>query len=248
MRLLSSVSLQGALLLMTTLAEPTIAASYPALRGTVTLAGESPPQLPLKRGTDPACRGGAALNQEVLVDQGKLQNVAVWLEQVGQSPAQDTLGKKEASMPPPLTVVQRQCDYLPRVQVGRLGQMLQLINSDNTLHNIHGYRESRTLFNRAQPPRANPIQQGPLRDVGITKLRCDVHPWMTGYVLVPPTPFASKFSAVSNYRGEFSIEAPPPGAYTLHAWHEKFGQKKMPIQWPITESHETSIQFNTADR
>jgi hypothetical protein len=55
----------------------------------------------------------------------------------------------------------------------------------------------------------------------IIKFKCDVHPWMTGYVGVSNHPFF----AVTTSGGTFSIGKVPPGKYTLEAWHERFGTK-----------------------
>ena len=51
------------------------------------------------------------------------------------------------------------------------------------------------------------------------KFKCDVHPWMTGYVAVTDHPFF----AVTGDDGSFTIPNVPAGTYTIEAWHERFG-------------------------
>jgi hypothetical protein len=53
----------------------------------------------------------------------------------------------------------------------------------------------------------------------IVKFKCDVHPWMTGYVAVTDHPFF----AVTGDDGSFTIPNVPAGTYTIEAWHERFG-------------------------
>src|SRR5690606_20686270 len=50
-------------------------------------------------------------------------------------------------------------------------------------------------------------------------VKCDVHPWMAGYIGVLPHPFF----AVTGNDGSFTIENVPPGEYEIIAWQEKLG-------------------------
>jgi hypothetical protein len=61
---------------------------------------------------------------------------------------------------------------------------------------------------------------------GIKTLRCDVHPWMVGYILAFDHPHYAKVSDT----GTFEIPAPAPGKYTLVVWHGKLGVKKQEIE------------------
>jgi hypothetical protein len=59
----------------------------------------------------------------------------------------------------------------------------------------------------------------------VVKFKCDVHPWMTGYVLVTDNPYY----AVTTENGAFKLEGIPAGKYTLEAWHEKYGTQTKEI-------------------
>ena len=89
----------------------------------------------------------------------------------------------------------------------RSGSRSQIKNSDQTLHNIHGYKGASTLFNQAEIPGQPPMVQQFNDADQIVKLKCDVHPWMTGYVLVSSHPFF----AVTGDDGSFKITGLPPG-------------------------------------
>src|SRR5205085_6700936 len=104
------------------------------------------------------------------------------------------------------------------------GQPVEVRNSDQTLHNIHAYRGSMTVLNQAQIAGSAPVTKVP-KDTDIWKLKCDVHPWMTGYVAVSQNPYF----AVTGDDGRYLILNVPPGRYVLEAWHEKFGKKSTPI-------------------
>jgi len=53
-------------------------------------------------------------------------------------------------------------------------------------------------------------------DLGLASLLCNVHPEMSGYVVVVATPYL----AVTNKEGEFEIKNVPDGKYTLKTWSE----------------------------
>lgn len=207
--------------------EAPVAASVPAkpvvappahgdgvIRGTVTMTGTPPPVQALKRGSDPVCAKTPMNDEQLLVEQGKVQNVFVRV--VDLSP----------SAPPTeaLIVDQRDCMYRPRIQGAVAGQPVLIRNQDGTLHNVHGYFGTKTLFNNAQPARSNPVSKA-FADVGVIKLKCDVHPWMVGFVGVAANPFF----AVTDAAGAFEIKGLPAGTYTVETWHEKLGSKSQKV-------------------
>jgi uncharacterized protein (DUF2141 family) len=55
----------------------------------------------------------------------------------------------------------------------------------------------------------------------MVQLRCDIHPWMRGWLGVVPHPFF----AVTGEDGTFAFTGLPPGEYEVAVWHEKYGEK-----------------------
>jgi hypothetical protein len=56
-------------------------------------------------------------------------------------------------------------------------------------------------------------------------IKCDVHPWMSGWIAVMDNPFF----AVTDEDGSFSFSGLPYGQFELVAWHEKLGTKSQTI-------------------
>jgi len=102
---------------------------------------------------------------------------------------------------------------------------LTVLNQDGILHNIHAYQGKETLFNMAQPKFRKELQRK-LTTPGVVMLRCDVHSWMKGYVVLLKD---QPYYAVTDENGRFTISDLPPGTYTLHAWHEALGEMKKPV-------------------
>ena len=133
--------------------------------------------------------------------------------------------------------------YRPRVQAAVAGQSLSIRNSDQTLHNVHGYKGPSTLFNQAEIPGMPAITKKLSETDQVLKFKCDVHPWMTGYVVVSSNPFF----AVTGDDGSFRITGLPPGSYTLEAWHERFGAKTAKITVADDKPTEGRSSTNGAD-
>jgi hypothetical protein len=54
-------------------------------------------------------------------------------------------------------------------------------------------------------------------DPGAVPMLCNVHPEMSGYVVVVPTPYF----AVTDKEGDFDLKNVPPGHYTIVTWSEE---------------------------
>ena len=89
----------------------------------------------------------------------------------------------------PVTIDQRGCMYVPRVVGAQVGQTVQVRNSDELLHNVHGTSTHGNAFNFSQP-KAGIVQELRLKDPEIMlRVACDVHRWMTAFVGVVNHPY-----------------------------------------------------------
>jgi len=201
--------------------------------GDVTLVGTPPVMQPLKRGADPECGKTEANDESALVKDGKIENVFVRV-------------KGAPNAPPPeakVEVAQKNCMYRPRVQGAVVGQGVTIRNDDGTLHNVHTYAGSKTLFNRAQPPKSAPLDEK-FEEGYVVKFKCDVHPWMTGYVALSN----NAFFAVTKADGHFEIKDVPAGQYTLEVWHEKFGTKTLSVTVAPDQTAKVPVSYSADDR
>ena len=191
----------------------------------VTFQGEAPEPAVLRTSADRACdQGGAPLLDESLLvgGDGGLQNAFVYVK--------DGLGDYIFDVPTePVVLDQKGCKYEPHVFGVRVGQRIEILNSDPTLHNVHAIPKNNDEFNFGQQPSTPPVtRRFDEPEIGAS-FRCDVHGWMRAYAGVVEHPFY----AVSGPNGEFSFEGLPPGTYTIEAWHERLGTQTQTVT--ITE-------------
>lgn len=204
------------------------------IRGKVVFEGTPPANAAINVSSDPACGDGKGLTTEsILVDQGGLQNVFVYVK--------DGLGNKYIFDTPtePVKLDQKGCHYEPHVVGLRTTQPLEVINSDNTMHNVHGMPETNREFNQGQPV------QGMKNSVTFTApevlipFKCDVHSWMHAFVGVVSHPYY----AVSGAEGKFELRTIPPGTYTIEAVHEKLGRQTQSVTLDEKDSKEITFTF-----
>jgi plastocyanin len=209
------------------------AQSSGTIAGHVKLTGTPPPNAVIKMGADPNClkinAGKRVLQQTVVrASDGGLMDVFVNVK--GSFP-------QAAASPAPAVIDQQGCVYHPRVQGARVGQTLEVKNSDATLHNIHSMSTKGNDFNVGQPLAGMVYKYQVKTEEVMLHVKCDVHSWMTGYVGVVSHPYF----AVTDATGAFTIANVPAGKQTLQVWHELYGPLTQTVD--VKAGATTTVEF-----
>ena len=144
--------------------------------------------------------------------------------------------------PPPAAAAvidQRGCTYHPHVFGMVAGQSLDILNSDDTLHNIHSLPEKNESFNLGMPVKGMKYTKKFDKPEVMIRIKCDVHDWMSAYCGVVSHPFF----AVTAADGTYTIKDLPAGTYTIEAWHEKLGTQTQQVTVGATESKPVAFTF-----
>lgn len=207
-----------------------------SISGVVKLEGAAPKFRPINMNADPYCvkanHGHPVYPDEVVTGPGNsLANVIVYIK----SGLEDY---SFATPSEPVTLDQKDCMYTPHVVALMVDQQIKVINSDQTTHNIHPTPADNRQWNKSQPPGAPPILETFARPEVAIPVKCNVHPWMKGYIAVMSNPYY----AVTTKDGKFELKNVPPGTYTVEAWQEKYGTQDQTIT--ITSKQEkTGVDF-----
>ena len=138
------------------------------------------------------------------------ENIAVYV---------DVIPDKKFDSPKDHVVIdQRKMTFVPRVVAVQQGTTVDFLNSDSVGHNVYWPSVSgnkKLAHNLGTWPKGEkkPFQ---FNNLGSVPLLCNVHPEMSGYVVVVPTPYF----AVTDKDGNFEIKNVPAGKYTLKTWSE----------------------------
>lgn len=138
------------------------------------------------------------------------ENIAVYI---------DTIPDKKFDPPTTKPVVdQSKMAFVPHVMVVQVGTTVEFLNSDAVGHNVYWPSISgnkKLAHNLGTWPKGEK-KSFQFNDAGVASLLCNVHPEMSGYIVVSPTPYF----AVTDKNGNYEIKNVPPGKYTLKTWSE----------------------------
>jgi plastocyanin len=214
---------------------PATVGTTASLKGVVRFEGMPPKSKLISMSADPSCakqHSSPVLAQEVVTDsKGDLQNVVVFVA--------EGLGDRTFEVPTqPVVVEQKGCMYLPHVLAVRANQPLHMVNDDPTSHNVHPTPANNREWNKAEPPGSS-VDEAFAREEIAIPVKCNVHPWMHGYIAV----FKHPYFAVTGKDGSFDLSNLPPGTYTIKAWHETLGTSTQTITVGANEAKEISFVF-----
>ena len=136
----------------------------------------------------------------------------------------------------PVVLDQKDCMYQPRVLGARIGQTLQVKNSDDTGHNVHSLSTAGNALNTSQPAKGM-VFEYKLKSGEILHIKCDIHSWMNSYIAIVDDPYY----AVTGTDGTFTIANVPAGKQTIRAWHEVMGPQSQTVD--VQAGKTTTVDF-----
>jgi plastocyanin len=210
-------------------------ATAATISGQVRYSGPAPVARAVKLESDPVCarehpNGMAA--DSLIVNNGALENVFVYVQD----------GLANYYFDPPTETVkldQKGCRYSPHVFGLRVGQPVEISNSDPTMHNVHAMANANQEFNMSQAIQGIKNTKAFTAPEIMVHFKCNVHNWMEAYAGVVAHPYF----AVSAGGGGFELKNLPPGTYTIAAWHEKLGTQTQKVTLADKESKAITFTF-----
>ena len=208
-----------------------------AIRGFVKLEGKLPQPSPLEISkAKEVCKN--VPNERLVVGPSQgVRYAAVTLEGITKGKAVEREALHELD--------NLRCRFVPHVQAATIGQFLVIKNNDPILHTAHAYMaEGQPHFNVGLYP--GKVSRKPLVSAGVIKILCEVHSWMSAYVVVSEHPY----HAVTDLYGEYQIGDVPAGIYRLKVWHESLGtrEKEVEVKAGVTTRMDFSLAIPQSSR
>jgi plastocyanin len=127
--------------------------------------------------------------------------------------------------------------FQPHATAVLIGTTVDFLNSDNVQHNIFWPMvagNKKLSHNMGTWPKGE-IRSFKFDTPGVVPLLCNVHPEMSGFIIVTPTPYYAE----ADGSGAYKIDNVPDGSYSVTAWRE--GMKTQTK--PIAVSSNTTLDF-----
>jgi len=117
--------------------------------------------------------------------------------------------------------------FQPHLLVVQHGSTVDFLNSDKVAHNVFwtGVGGNKKLTHNLGTWPQGEKRSFKFDNPGVVPLLCNVHPEMSGYIVVSPTPYFAQTDKSGNYK----IENVPDGSYTVTAWHEGAKNQSKPV-------------------
>jgi hypothetical protein len=215
------------------------------ISGTVRLVG-LPPSIPtvLPQADFDMCGTRARTTQSLLLRTNQaVRNVIVYL--AGYAQNRNSNGTSDA-----IVVDQRDCEFVPRIQIARSGVPLILKNGDPILHVVRIDLMSSTNGERMLLKAATPYagyekiyQLANFREPTLLQVTsANGHEWMAAYIAVLPHPWA----ALTDENGRFTLHNVPVGTHKIYVWHEALGTMAREVRVNNEGSTTADFQFSMA--
>jgi len=131
-----------------------------------------------------------------------------------QAPAPPPAGRH-----PTAVVDQVQKTFVPGILPIVVGTYVRFPNHDQIQHHVYSFSATKTF----ELPLYKGEDAAPVLfdKIGVVKIGCNIHDWMSGIILVLPTPHFT----VTDASGKYVLEDLPEGPYTLVVWHAQSNVK-----------------------
>lgn len=195
------------------------AAGWGSVKGRIIVDGTPAKPTPLVVSKDQYCIDKKPVNEAIVVGKDNaLVNAVVYLrvatgQKVQVSPSYDAKAKE------PVVLDNLGCSFHPHITLVRVGQTLDIKNSDPVGHNTN---VAVFAFNQTIPSNGQSQVKASTAGALPTPVVCNIHPFMKGYILSQEHPYM----AVTGDDGAFEIKDIPAGKHDFQFWHEAGGYLK----------------------
>jgi plastocyanin len=171
----------------------------------------------------------------------------VTLVEKGGKPAPDASdavvwveGPSERARPTGATITMKSKAFEPHVSVVAVGASVEFPNQDSIFHNVFSVSgENRFDLDLYKKPKsATKVFEHP----GLVRIYCNIHPQMSGFVIVRDNPYWARVAA----DGGYTIADVPAGTWVVKAWHERSGESSQSVEVPASGAVEASFTLDAS--
>ena len=158
-----------------------------------------------------------------------LSEVVVWVE-----------GPEVTPEPAKAIMLMKNKRFEPRLVVVPVGGSVVFPNMDPILHNAFSVTgKNKFDLELYKKPKS---RSRTFRYPGIVRIYCNIHPQMSGFVVVRDNPFWAQASE----QGRFSIAGLPTGTWVVKAWHARAREVTKTVTIPETGAVDLALTLDAS--
>ena len=161
-----------------------------------------------------------------------LADAVVWLEPRGGTVTSAARARAQ--------IVMESREFVPRVRVVGVGSAVGFPNQDPFRHNVFS-KSGPSEFDLGLYARGE-SKDARVERAGVYPVFCNIHAKMVAFIVAVPTSYVAQ----PNPDGRFSIAGVPPGSYTLHAWHDRAGERASELAVGPDGSSTVTVQLDAS--
>ena len=161
-----------------------------------------------------------------------LADAVVWLEPRGGAATGAARSRAQ--------IVMESREFVPRVRVVGVGSAVGFPNQDPFRHNVFS-KSGPSEFDLGLYARGE-SKDARVERAGVYPVFCNIHAKMVAFIVAVPTSYVAQ----PNPDGRFSIAGVPPGSYTLHAWHDRGGERTIELTVGGDGSSSVTVQLDAS--
>ncbi len=158
-----------------------------------------------------------------------LKNVVVFIEPVGHN-----IDKINTNT---LEIGQNNKAFVPYISVMQLGSDVRFNNKDNITHQIYSPVGNNKFSLKIRS--GEKFIKTDFNEAGEVSMGCNIHDWMTGYLLIVDTPYF----AISNTSGNTEIQIEQSGQYKVVVWHPQINEENNRISKIINVNRDMNVSM-----
>lgn len=144
------------------------------------------------------------------VSDNPLKNIVVYIDPLD--------GQRRTISDKTIDIGQLNKSFTPYISVIQQGNTVRFHNQDDITHHIYSVTGENKFSIKIRSGQQK-IKQD-INHLGEVAMGCNIHDWMSGYLLVLDTPYFDK----TNVKGDVSIDVPASGNYQVTVWHPQMSE------------------------
>lgn len=190
-------------------------AKLATLRAKFVYDGKAPAPKKIDSSKDPFCAPIEINTDAMLVSQdGGLRNLVLMFDAKRSKAKVPTEFAKAPEAV--VTLDNKNCMFEPHIVFARVGQTIEVLNSDQTGHNANFGFFNNPAVNFLIPIGGKKDIKLVAEEATLMPVECNIHPWMKGYVIVQEHPYVG----ITDEEGNLEIANLPVGEVTFLVRHE----------------------------